>query len=221
MEEKELESKIMKSESIMNMTIKDFQEMMDRKEVFEFLEKKVTEESKSPPVNFEPNKQLKNQDKDSNKILTIYDSKFYYPDGEKAFFRLNPFAGEQSVFTYEMFVRYCVFSDSHAMTEVEIANYDNMMKGLKKLWYKAYEKKRGRVNSNFLTCFLSTNLTNTNRYNIFVWFSVNNAQSHAFSENSCHAAIPRELLSSCDASGLLNYLIKNVKGFKDIMKVTK
>lgn len=210
---------LIKTAEALGMTIKDVQNMQANRRAMEkvMLEDKVTNGDKTPLVNFEPNKQLKNHNKDNNLILTIQDSEFYYEDGETEFYKLNPYATKTSHATYDLFVQYCVFSDSYALTEAEIKNYDTLMMGIKRLWRKRQMEILGDGKFDMLYSFVSSKLTHTNRQNIFVWFEVNNRNSFAFAEKSCHAGIPRNLLSSDNAQELNNYLMKNVKGYSDIM----
>ena len=66
----------------------------------------------------------KNQDKDTEKILTIYDSKFYSVMAEKGFRRLNPYRDERSFKAFELFARYCVWDSGTGLSSSETNSFD-------------------------------------------------------------------------------------------------
>jgi len=170
------------------LTVDDVAHLQMIKDAEEAWETKVrdAEGDSSPPANSvnQLNKH-KNQDKDSEKILSIYDSKHYCVPSEKEFLRLNPYASSKSYKMYELFVQYCIWADNIQLSSDELNAYNNIVDDIKskiKLKYKGVISARAE---NYCT----------NKYNVFILLIGASMYSFEYGDFQLDMRLSREYLN--------------------------
>lgn len=164
----------------------------------------------SPPLDNSKNQtnKQKNQDEDTKKIITIFDSKCYSPKTEKEFYRLNPnIRKNYCITTFEAFAQYAVYSDEYDLSQDIKDKYNDMTNRLKTYLDKKFKMSRCRIQ-----------MYKSNRYNIFFVLEMISAYSFEFADVSSMSVIPIKVLQSGRA---IDYLLKNDSTIKALYNSKK
>jgi len=165
--------------------IEHLQKIKNAEENWNNSDRRATKEVISSSVNSnQPNKH-KNQDKDNEKILSIYDSKYYSVLAEKRFEKLNSSAGHGAFKSFELFAQYCVWQDNTELSSAESKALNSIINDIK-VQIKRMFPKVTSVNYAIHT---------SNKYNLFVAIKGISIYSFAFADLLIDLRISRRCLS--------------------------